>query len=79
MNKKVDENFIGIKDVYALQCICTELKKQLQQKEKSINKAIKLLNKYRNRKDTWNLWCMEYGDNAEIIKILGGKVRNNES
>ena len=78
MNKKVDENFIGIKDVYALQCMCTELKKQLQQKEKSINKAIKLLNKYRNRKDTWNLWCMKYGDNAEIIKILGGKVSNNE-
>lgn len=48
MNKKVDENFIGIKDIYALQCMCTELKKQLQQKEKSINKAIKLLNKYRN-------------------------------
>ena len=78
MNKKVDDKFIGIKDIYVLQCICSELKEQLQQKEKSINKAIRLLNKYRNRKDTWGLWCMEYGDNAEIIKILGGKVSNNE-
>lgn len=26
MNKKVDEEFKGIKDVYVLQCICTELK-----------------------------------------------------
>ena len=77
MNRKVDDKFIGIKDIYVLQCICSELKKQLQQKEKSINKAIRLLNKYRNRKDTWGLWCMEYGDNAEIIKILGGKVSNN--
>lgn len=27
MNKKVDEEFIGIKDVYALQCLATELKR----------------------------------------------------
>lgn len=27
MNKKVDEEFVGIKDVYVLQCICTELNK----------------------------------------------------
>ena len=34
-----------------------------------------LLNKYRNRKDNWGLWCMEYGDCAEIIKALGGVVK----
>lgn len=50
--------------------------KEIERLNNMINKAIKKLNKYRNRKDTWGLWCMEYGDNAEIIKILGGEVKN---
>lgn len=29
MNKKVDKEFKYIKDVYLLQCICTELKDEL--------------------------------------------------
>ena len=53
-----------------------EKDKEIERLNNIINKAIKKLNKYRNRKDTWGLWCMEYGDNAEIIKILGGKVKN---
>lgn len=33
MNKKVDDEFVGIKDVYTLQCICTELKETIHKKE----------------------------------------------
>lgn len=36
------------------------------------DKAIKKLNKYRNRKDHYGLWCMEYIDNADIIHTLKG-------
>ena len=57
-------------EIERLNNIINELKKK-------ITKAIKLLNKYRNRKDTYCLWCMDYGDNAEVIKILGGKVRKD--
>ncbi len=51
------------------------LEEENREMKNNINKAIQKLNKYRNRKDTWGLWCMEYGDNAEIIKILGGEVK----
>ena len=57
-------------EIERLNNIINELKKK-------ITKAIKLLNKYRNRKDTYCLWCMDYGDNAEVIKILGGEVRKD--
>ena len=36
------------------------------------DKALKKLNKYRNRKDHYGLWCMEYIDNADIIHTLKG-------
>ena len=55
---------------------CFELLLENKRLNNIIDNAIKKLNKYRNRKDTWGLWCMEYGDNAEIIKILGGEVKN---
>ena len=41
-----------------------------------ITKAVKLLNKYRNRKDHFALWCMEYEDNAEVIHVLGGEIKH---
>ena len=33
---EIHSYFIGIKDVYALQCMCTELKKQLQKNSENI-------------------------------------------
>ena len=29
MNKKVDSEFVGIKDFYVLQCMCTEMKDEI--------------------------------------------------
>lgn len=52
------------------------LEEENREMKKAINKAIQKLNKYRNRKDSYCLWCMNFGDNAEIIKILGGEVIN---
>lgn len=43
--------------------------------ENNIDKALKKLNKYRNRKDHYGLWCMDYGDNADIIHILKGDMK----
>ena len=77
-------------DMFEIQALKTELEnrdiyisklevaysKEIERLNNIIDNAIKKLNKYRNRKDTWGLWCMEYGDNAEIIKILGGEVKN---
>lgn len=51
--------------------------KEIKKLRENINKAVKLLNKYRNRKDAYCLWCMDYGDNAEVIEILGGVVKND--
>lgn len=58
--------------IYCPLCYYKELYKR---ENKKVKKAIMLLNKYRNRKDNWGLWCMEYGDCAEIIKVLGGVVK----
>lgn len=44
----------------------------IEQLENNRDKALKKLNKYRNRKDHYGLWCMEYIDNADIIHILKG-------
>ena len=44
----------------------------IEQLENNRDKALKKLNKYRNRKDHYCLWCMEYIDNADIIHILKG-------
>lgn len=41
MNKKVDEEFKGIKDVYVLQCICTELKELCNKYEEEHNTTFK--------------------------------------
>lgn len=41
MNKKVDEEFKGIKDVYILQCICTELKELCNKYEEEHNTTFK--------------------------------------
>lgn len=41
MNKKVDEEFKGIKDVYVLQCICTELKELCNKYEEEHNTKFK--------------------------------------
>jgi len=49
-----------------------EFKQENKQLENNRDKALKKLNKYRNRKDHYGLWCMDYGDNADIIHILKG-------
>ena len=49
-----------------------ELSSYIEQLENNRDKALKKLNKYRNRKDHYGLWCMEYIDNADIIHILEG-------
>ena len=46
MNKKVDEEYKDIKDVYVLQCICSELKSQLQQKENIIKEVREYITSY---------------------------------
>lgn len=38
MNKKVDEEFIGIKDIYVLQCICTELKQRIEETQEILER-----------------------------------------
>ena len=49
-----------------------KLEQHCKQLENNRDKALKKLNKYRNRKDHYGLWCMEYIDNADIIHILKG-------
>ena len=46
MNKKIDEEYKDIKDVYVLQCICSELKSQLQQKENIIKEVREYITSY---------------------------------
>lgn len=46
MNKKVDEQFNGIKDVYVLRCICTELNNQVLQRDNLIKKVINYIKDY---------------------------------
>lgn len=41
MNKKVDEEFKNINDVYVLQCICTELKELCDKYEEEHNTTFK--------------------------------------
>ena len=74
---KLNALYVGEKNcLEELITIYDEKDKEIERLNNIIDNAIKKLNKYRNRKDTWGLWCMEYGDNAEIIKILGGEVKN---
>lgn len=53
-------------------CVLTDtnLEEKWNNLKKCRDKALKKLNKYRNRKDHYGLWCMDYGDNADIIHIL---------
>ena len=57
MNKKVDEEFKGINDVYALQCICTELKE--------------LCNKYEEEHNTtFQEWQKDIQANKKAIEYI---------
>lgn len=49
-----------------------QLETQIENLQNNRDKALKKLNKYRNRKDHYGLWCMEYIDNADIIHTLKG-------
>ena len=71
MNKKVNEKFKGIRNVYLLQCICTELLDENEKLKDNKNKANEILNK----------GCFEY-DNCpdsvineiiELKEIIGDK------
>lgn len=55
MNKKVDEEFVGIKDVYALQCLATELKRN------NINEILK---------SDYDLLCKDYKKATKKIEKL---------
>jgi hypothetical protein len=57
---------------YEVELLEKELKEN-QQLKHNRDTALKKLNKYRNRKDHYGLWCMDYGDNADIIHILKGE------
>lgn len=64
MNKKVNEEFKGIKDVYVLQCICTELKELCNKYEEEHNTTFKEWQKdiQANRK------AKEYIENYNVFK-----------
>ena len=73
MNKKVDEEFAGIKDVYVLQCICTEL-----------NETRKKAIEYINTGEILNVWgeykpFKKFGYGKDLLNILeGNNVTTNK-
>lgn len=85
MNKKVDEEFKNINDVYVLQCICTEMKDR-------IDTAINYIDNYRTytevKKATgkWEDGRVVYvlyeedvlyeKDINELLEILGVEINN---
>ena len=71
MNKKVDEEYEGIKDVYILQCICSELKQQLQQKENIIKKVREYIKETHYYSEVIN---EEYLLKSELERILDKEV-----
>lgn len=88
MNKKVDEEYKGIKDVYALQCICTELKSQLQQKENIIKEvrdnlenSIKSINeKLKNNKEPFEVidGRIQYINDYRVVRLKAFRTKCKE-
>ena len=56
-NKKVDEEFKGINDVYVLQCMCTELKELCDKYEEEHN-------------TTFKEWQKDIQANKKAVEIL---------
>ncbi len=59
----VDEEFIGIKDVYTLQCLATELKRN------NINEILK---------SDYDLLCKDYKKATKKIEKQETKIKNQE-
>lgn len=67
MNKKVSEQFKDIKDIYLLQCICTE-------QDEEIERLKELCDKYEEEhKTTFETWQKDIKENEHLRTALNSK------
>lgn len=71
MNKKVDEEFLSIKDVYVLQCTCTKLKSEIKRLRSIIKEAREYI------KNIPDDEFVESEHFTELLEILRGESDEN--
>ncbi len=77
MNKKIDEEYKDIKDVYILQCICSELKDRIE-KYRHLFKTTKT-EELMQENERLHSTIKEVRDNLEnSIKSINEKLKNNK-